>query len=132
VQNFVGKFISSYINKRELKVFLKMLLNPLILSIENSGLECMDMSLRNINKEVNKKKDAQNLDKNFDEWLREIPKTSINFKKNYIPSYEENEKIEFSFGIYSFLLLVFLLNEFFHFRIKLLIESLFPKFVQYI
>ena len=97
--NFVGKFISSYINKRELKVFLKMLLNPLILSIENSGLECMDMSLRNINKEVNKKKDAQNLDKNFDEWLREIPKTSINFKKNYIPSYEENEKIEFSFGI---------------------------------
>ena len=97
--NFVGKFISSYINKRELKVFLKMLLNPLILSIENSGLDCMDMSLRNINKEVNKKKDAQNLDKNFDEWLREIPKTSINFKKNYIPTYEENEKIEFSFGI---------------------------------
>ena len=34
--SFIGKFISSYMNKRELKVFLTMLLNPLILSIENS------------------------------------------------------------------------------------------------
>ena len=47
--SFIGKFISSYMNKRELKVFLTMLLNPLILSIENSGLDCMDMSLNNIN-----------------------------------------------------------------------------------
>ena len=34
--SFIGKFISSYMNKRELKVFLTMLLNPLFLSIENS------------------------------------------------------------------------------------------------
>ena len=53
--SFIGKFISSYMNKRELKVFLTMLLNPLILSIENSGLECMDMSLNNINNEIIKK-----------------------------------------------------------------------------
>ena len=54
--SFIGKFISSYMNKRELKVFLTMLLNPLILSIENSGLDCMDMSLNNINNEIIKKK----------------------------------------------------------------------------
>ena len=86
---FLGKFISSYINKRELKVFLKMLLNPLILSIENSGMECMDMSLQNINREVNKRKDERISDKNFDAWLREIPKTNINFKKYYMPGNEE-------------------------------------------
>ena len=86
---FLGKFISSYINKRELKVFLKMLLNPLILSIENSGLECMDMSLQNINREINKRKDERISDKNFDAWLREIPKTNINFKKYYMPGNEE-------------------------------------------
>ena len=86
---FLGKFISSYINKRELKVYLKMLLNPLILSIENSGLECMDMSLQNINREVNKRKDERVLEKNFDAWLREIPKTTINFKKYYMPGNNE-------------------------------------------
>ena len=86
---FLGKFISSYINKRELKVFLKMLLNPLILSIENSGLECMDISLQNINREVSKRKDERISDKNFDAWLREIPKTNINFKKYYMPGNEE-------------------------------------------
>ena len=91
---FLGKFISSYINKRELKVFLKMLLNPLILSIENSGLECMDMSLQNINREVNKRKDERVYDKNFDVWLREIPKTTINFKKYYTPGNEETNEDE--------------------------------------
>ena len=89
---FLGKFISSYINKRELKVFLKMLLNPLILSIENSGLECMDMSLQNINREVNKRKDERVYEKNFDVWLREIPKTTINFKKYYMPGNEETNE----------------------------------------
>ena len=44
--SFIGKFISSFMNKRELKVFLTMLLNPLILSIENSGIECMDLSFK--------------------------------------------------------------------------------------
>ena len=91
---FIGKFISSYMNKRELKVFLKMLLNPLILSIENSGIECMDMSLQNINREIKNKNREQISDKNFDEWLREIPKTSINFKKHYKPDEEINEDNE--------------------------------------
>ena len=88
---FIGKFISTYIGKRELKVFLSKLLNPLILSIENSGLECMDMSLKNINKEVNNKKEIQNFDKNFDDLLKEIPITSIHFKKHYLLGKEEDE-----------------------------------------
>ena len=98
---FVGKFISSYMNKRQLKVFLKMLLNPLILSIENSGLECMDMSLLNINREVNKKRDIPTSEKNFDEWLREIPKTSIHFKNKYIPEQDisNNSKNEVNMKI---------------------------------
>ena len=91
---FIGKFISSYMNKRDLKVFLKMLLNPLILSIENSGIECMDMSLQNINRDIKNKNREQISDKNFDEWLREIPKTSINFKKHYKPDEEINEDNE--------------------------------------
>ena len=55
--SFIGKFISSYMNKRELKVFLTVLLNPLILSIENSGLDCLDMSLINIKKLIDKAKE---------------------------------------------------------------------------
>ena len=98
---FIGKFISSYMNKRQLKVFLKMLLNPLILSIENSGLECMDMSLLNINREVNKKRDISASEKNFDDWLREIPKTSIHFKNKYIPEQDtpNNSKKEVNMKI---------------------------------
>ena len=93
---FIGKFISSYMNKRALKVFLAMLVNPLILSIENSGMECMDMSLKNINREVNKKRnDNQNSEINFDNWLDDIPKSTIHFKKYYVlDNDEENEEKE--------------------------------------
>ena len=87
---FIGKFISSYMNKREVKIFLKMILNPLILSIENSGLDCMDMSLHNINKEVSKKKETQFSDKNFDDWLYNIPRTSFHFKNYGVQDDEKN------------------------------------------
>ena len=95
--SFIGKFISSYMNKRELKVFLTMLLNPLILSIENSGLECMDMSLNNINNEIIKKKmgrEKESSENNFDidYFLEKIPKTTIHFKKHYV--LENEQEIE--------------------------------------
>ena len=96
--SFIGKFISSYMNKRELKVFLTMLLNPLILSIENSGLECMDMSLNNINNEIMKKKlrNRDNEDNNnnneLDYYLERIPKTTIHFKKHYVLENEQEEE----------------------------------------
>ena len=95
--SFIGKFISSYMNKRELKVFLTMLLNPLILSIENSGLDCMDMSLNNINNEISKKRLGNNKespDNNYDldYYLDKIPKTSIHFKKHYVLENEQEEE----------------------------------------
>ena len=93
--SFIGKFISSYMNKRELKVFLTMLLNPLILSIENSGLECMDMSLNNINNEIIKKninKNNDNLEISLNSLLEKIPKTTIHFKKHYVLENEQEEE----------------------------------------
>ena len=90
--SFIGKFISSYMNKRELKVFLTMLLNPLILSIENSGLECMDLSIININNEIIKKKITYKEDITFESLLDKIPKTTIHFKKNYVLECEQEEE----------------------------------------
>ena len=92
--SFIGKFISSYMNKRELKVFLTMLLNPLILSIENYGLECMDLSINNINNEIIKKKitNKDNLDITFDSLLEKIPRTTIHFKKNYVLENEQEQE----------------------------------------
>ena len=92
--SFIGKFISSYMNKRELKVFLTMLLNPLILKIENSGIDCMDMSLNNINNDINKKRD-NNIDINdirLETLLAKIPKTTIHFKKHSVLENEQEEE----------------------------------------
>ena len=96
--SFIGKFISSFMNKRELKVFLTMLLNPLILSIENSGIECMDLSLNNIIKDINK----NNLNESEPEsglseitletLLERIPKTTIHFKNYYVLENEQEEE----------------------------------------
>ena len=96
--SFIGKFISSFMNKRELKVFLTMLLNPLILSIENSGIECMDLSLNNIIKDINKNK-LNDIDqiKDYSEITLEslmdrIPKTTIHFKNYYVLENEQEEE----------------------------------------
>ena len=96
--SFIGKFISSFMNKRELKVFLTMLLNPLILSIENSGIECMDLSLNNIIKDINKNK-LNDIDqiKEYSEITLEslmdrIPKTTIHFKNYYVLENEQEEE----------------------------------------
>ena len=94
--SFIGKFISSYMNKRELKVFLTMLLNPLILSIENSGLDCMNMSLNNINNEIIKKKlgnkESADIDYDLDIFLEKIPKTKIHFKNHSVLENEQEEE----------------------------------------
>ena len=80
--SFIGKFISSYMNKRELKVFLTVLLNPLILSIENSGLDCLDMSLISIKRVIDKIKEPSKEIVTLESLLRTIPKTTISFKNN--------------------------------------------------
>ena len=45
---FLGKFCSTFMNRQEFKLYLSMLINPLILSIENENEECLDMSLISI------------------------------------------------------------------------------------
>ena len=91
--SFIGKFISSYMNKRELKVFLTMLLNPLILKVENSGIDCMDMSLNNINNDVNKKRNSKDInDVSLETLLAKIPKTTIHFKKHSVLENEQEEE----------------------------------------
>jgi len=96
--SFIGKFISSFMNKRELKVFLTMLLNPLILSIENSGIECMDLSLNNIIKDINKNKlndieqGKEYSEITLESLIDRIPKTTIHFKDYYVLENEQEEE----------------------------------------
>ena len=93
--SFIGKFISSYMNKRELKVFLTVLLNPLILSIENSGLDCLDMSLINIKKVIDKIKEPSKEVVTLESLLKAIPKTTISFKNNgTFENEQEEDEIE--------------------------------------
>ena len=88
--SFMGKFCTSYMNKQEFKVYLSMLVNPLILSIQNEDEECLNMSLISIRDFIKKKikekkitKDDKNNDVNLDDILfKEIPKTKLVFKKN--------------------------------------------------
>ena len=80
-------------NKRELKIFLTVLLNPLILSIENSGIDCMNMSLNNINKFVEKNKNPKKeiAEITLESLLEKIPKATIIFKDNYKLENEQEE-----------------------------------------
>ena len=107
---FLGKFISSFMKRQELNVFLAILLNPMIASIENENDGCLDMSLFSIQnfcggdkekykEEKGKKKEdkgkviPKNKDKRFEiknneeiiteeNIFKNIPKTNIKFKKN--------------------------------------------------
>ena len=95
--SFLGKFCSTYMNRQEFKLYLSMLINPLISSIENENDECLDMSLisirdfirkkfkdkKNIFDIENKKNDEEGKEINYEKILfNEIPKTRIIFKKN--------------------------------------------------
>ena len=93
---FLGKFITSFLKRQELKVFLSTLINPFILDIENnSSNNYLGMSLfaiRDFLKEKNQYENnfQINIDDNsdFNDWnelemilLKNIPKTSILLKK---------------------------------------------------
>ena len=63
---FLGKFISSFMKRQELNVFLAILLNPMIASIENENDGCLDMSLfsiQNLYKDKEKEKDKNKEEK---------------------------------------------------------------------
>ena len=107
---FLGKFITSFLKRQELKVFLSTLINPFILDIENSSSDnYLGMSLFAIRdflkeKKQNESKKPINIDENvdFNDWnelemnlLKKIPKTSIAFKnKNKTPKNDNKNKNE--------------------------------------
>ena len=78
---FLGKFISSFMKRQELNVFLSILLNPLIASIENEDDECLDMSLFSIQNFIKNKKKKEEF-YSEQSMFNDIPKTKIHFKKN--------------------------------------------------
>ena len=103
---FIGKFCSIFMNRQEFKLYLSMLLNPVILSIENENEECLDMSLISINDYINRIKEKKNEkgnannktanetkeDLDYESLLfSQIPKSKIVFKKN-VELEEELEK----------------------------------------
>ena len=61
--SFLGKFCSTFMKRQEFKLYLSMLLNPFILSIENEGEECLDMSLISIKDFIIKKYKEKKIEK---------------------------------------------------------------------
>ena len=101
---FLGKFISSFLKRQEIKVFLSSLINPLIIDIENNSTDnYLGISLFAIKNFIKTKKQYEDNavrneeDINFDDigniLLKNINKTSIMFKKFK----KENEKKKINF-----------------------------------
>ena len=96
--SFLGKFCSIYMTRQEFKVYLSMIINPLILSIENENEECLDMSLISIRDYIeNNYKEKKNLseiddsinltEESFEQFCKSflfenIPTTKLAFKKS--------------------------------------------------
>ena len=105
-KNFLGKFISSYVRRQEMNIYLSMLLTPLINSIENVDKECIDISLNSIQKYILKKEktkfnnlnsinNSKNKKQIFDyeqNLYYKIPKSNLIFKKNYELDIEKEEE----------------------------------------
>ena len=106
---FLGKFITSFLKRQELKVFLSTLINPFILDIENNTADnYLGMSLFAIRDYLKEKNQNENDEKiniedsmDFNDWnelemilLKNIPKTSITFKKSKKKKKEKEEKDE--------------------------------------
>ena len=104
---FLGKFISSYLRRQEMNIYLSLLLTPLINSIENVDKECIDISLISIQKYVFKKEKGKiklnNMNNSpnnkkqliFDykeKLYNKIPKSNLIFKKNYELDIEKEEE----------------------------------------
>ena len=99
--NFLGKFISSFVRRQEMNIYLSMLLTSLINSIENVDKECIDISLKSIQKYIIRKQKGKfkpnNNDKNIlydysQNLYNKIPKSNLVFKKNYELDMEKEEE----------------------------------------
>lgn len=95
---FIGKFLKSYTKKQELKTYLSMTLGSLILDIENSSDNCLDLNPTRIKTVLTKTADEFDLDNqlesfNFGRFLtNSIEKSSINIDKPMIDEEEEEEE----------------------------------------
>ena len=89
---FLGKFISSFNKRQEVKVFLSSLINPLIIDIDNNStdnyLGISLFAIKDFIKEKNQYKEKKDDDKDFENWSKleellfdNITKSSIIFKK---------------------------------------------------
>ena len=103
--SFLGKFISTYVRRYEMSLYLSMLLSPLINSIENVDKDCLDISLNSIQRYIFRKEKGKfkfnninNINKIKDHFdyenrlYNKIPKTNIIFKKNYELEMEKEEE----------------------------------------
>ena len=88
--SFLGKFCSTFMNRQEFKLYLSMLINPLILSIENENEECLDMSLISIRDFIINKNKGIKLDENY---YNIKSNENINDTNNKIEKDEDKEKI---------------------------------------
>ena len=101
---FLGKFITSFLKRQELKVFLSNLLNPFILDIENNSEDnYLGMSLFGIRDYIKEKKNKNKKDIDdslaINDWnelelilLKKIPKTSIVLKRKRKKNNEEKKE----------------------------------------
>ena len=103
--SFLGKFLSTYVGRQEMNVYLSMLLSPLINSIENVDKDCLDISLSSIQRYIFRKEKGKfkfnnitnpNAKKDLFDYgsklYSKIPKTNIVFKKNYELEIEKEEE----------------------------------------
>ena len=103
--SFLGKFISTYVRRHEMNIYLSMLLSPIINSIENVDKDCLDLSLSSVQRYVFRKEKGRfkfsnisNMEKKKDLFdyenrlYNKIPKTNIIFKKNYELEMEKEEE----------------------------------------
>ena len=94
--SFLGKFCSTFMKRQEFKLYLSMLLNPFILSIENEAEECLDMSLISIKDFIIKKYKEKKIDKIYNSnSIKENINTTDKIKK------EENEEINYEQLLFS-------------------------------
>lgn len=107
--SFLGVFLSSYSKRPDIIGYISMMLNPIILSIDNEGKECLDLSINSIKKYLDKEdKEKRNMRKSYhdrmdfnrgpnalkDFLFSRIPKTKIKFKNNFELEAEKEKEDE--------------------------------------
>ena len=94
--SFLGKFCSTFMKRQEFKLYLSMLLNPFILSIENEGEECLDMSLISIKDFIIKKYKEKKIEKSNNNNLNKDNINIIEKTKKEVNEEIDYEKILFT------------------------------------